>query len=69
MAKNSFVAEVTLRQMSTPHRKQSIDLQSIGRFFSETNIGVKRINNIFLFQKSQHDVIFQINAQSSLLFS
>ena len=58
-----------LRQMSMPHRKQSIDLQSIGRFLSETNIGVKRINNIFLFQKSQHDVVFQINAQSSLLFS
>ena len=58
-----------LRQMSTPHRKQSIDLQSIGRFLSETNIGVKRINNIFLFQKSQHDVVFQKNAQSSLLFS
>ena len=32
-----------------PHRKQLIDLQSIGQF--ETNIGVKRINNIFYFRK------------------
>ena len=58
-----------LRQMSTPHWKQSIDLQSIGRFLSETNIGVKRINFFFFFQKSQHDVVFQINSQGSLLFS
>ena len=55
--------------MSPPHRKQSIDLKSIGRFLSETYIGVKRINNTFLFQKSQRDVFFQINAQSSLIFS
>ena len=53
--------------MSPQHRKQSIDLQSIGRFLNEANI--KRIYNIFLFQKSQPDVVFQINAQSSLLFS
>ena len=53
-----------LRQMSPPHRKQSI-----GRFLSETYIGVKRINKTFLFQKNKRDVFFQINAQSSLLFS
>ena len=54
--------------MSPPHRKQSIDLKPIGQFLSEAHVGVKRIKNTFLFQKSEPDVFFQTNAQSSLLF-
>ena len=46
--------------MSPPHRKQSIDLQSIGQFLSETNTGVKQFNNIFYFRRSNIMLSFRL---------
>ena len=44
--------------MAPPHRKQSIDLQFIGRFLSETNTGVKQY--IFYFRRASIMLSFKL---------